>query len=236
MAENVKPRHWKWFHIPLIIIVISLLGTLIWAYFSKYDRFNSDNLQAFVGEFGPWAPLAYVLIYIVSSPIPGIATLLSPLGGLLFGAVWGSVLVVSVATLSALIPFTMSRQLGQEWVATKLKGERLRDIYDRSQGQGGFVFVMMMRLVPIIPWEVQNYIAGLTQIPIPVFLLATAIGIIPGSVSLVLLGDSVTDPSSGRFAAAIALNAFFILGTPVIATLMNRRKKRRRTGDEETTS
>ena len=225
VSDATESKHRTWFHIPLIIVIIGLLGTLIWVYFSRYDRLSTDNLQDFVGSFGPWAPAAFAVVYIASSPIPGIATFLSPLGGLLFGALWGSVLVISVASLSALIPFSMSRQLGQEWVASKLKGDRIKDFYERSQGQGGFVFVMMMRLIPIIPWEVQNYIAGLTQIPVPTFLLATAVGIIPGSVSLVLLGNAITDPTSWQFILAIALNAFFIVGTPIIATLMNRRKK-----------
>lgn len=234
MSETVEPKHRTWFHIPLIIVVIGLLGTVIWAYFGRYGRLSTDNLQDFVGSFGPWAPVVFAVIYIASSPIPGIATFLSPLGGLLFGALWGSILVICVASLSALIPFSMSRQLGQEWVASKLKGERLQSFYKQSQGQGGFVFVMMMRLIPIIPWEVQNYIAGLTQIPVPVFLLATAVGIIPGSVSLVLLGDAIADPTSWQFILAIALNAFFIVGTPIVATVLNRRKKAAAETAEET--
>ena len=107
---------------------------------------------------------------------------------------------------------------------SKLKGRKLGGIYGQSGGEGGFIFILMMRLIPLLPWEVQNYVAGLTKIRLPVYFLATVIGIIPGSLGLVLLGDAVADPTSWKFAAAIGLNAIVMVGAPVIATIIRRRK------------
>jgi uncharacterized membrane protein YdjX (TVP38/TMEM64 family) len=83
-----------------------------------------------------------------------------------------------------------------------------------------------MRLIPVLPWEVQNYVAGLTKVSVPVYMLATALGIIPGSLGLVLLGDAIDDPTSWKFIAAIALNAVVMVGAPLIATVLRRRKSR----------
>lgn len=228
MSEEVATKQPKWIQIPLIILVFGVFAATAWYYFSIYDRFNSENVQAFIRGFGAWAPVVFAVLYTISAPIPLVSWVLSPLGGLLFGTFWGTLLVIGVATVSSLIPFTLSRVLGQEWVESRVKGKKLDDIYQRSEGQGGFLFILMMRLIPLLPWEVQNYVAGLTKVSLPVYIIATAMGIVPGSLGLVLLGDAITDPTSWKLVAAIALNAVVMVGAPVIATLIRRRKTRQK--------
>lgn len=232
MSKEGTPKERKWVQIALGLFVIAVFAATTRYYFSLYDTFNTENVQAFIRGFGPWAPLVFALLYTISAPIPFVSLVLSPVGGLLFGTLGGTLIVVGVATLSSLIPFTLSRNLGQEWVESKLKGKRLADIYSQSGSEGGFIFILMMRLIPVLPWEVQNYVAGLTKIRLPVYILATVLGIIPGSLGLVLLGDAVTDPTSWKFAAAIALNAIVMVGAPVIATLIRRRKSAQQTQEE----
>ena len=226
MSKAKDPRRQTWLQAALVILIFGVFAVTAWYYFSMYDRFNSENVQAFVRGFGAWAPGVYAVLYTISAPIPLVSWVLSPLGGLLFGTLWGTLLVIVVATLSSLIPFMLSRTLGQGWVESRLKGKRLEDIYKRSEGQGGFLFILMMRLIPILPWEVQNYVAGLTKVSVPVYIIATVLGIIPGSLGLVLLGDAITDPTSWKFVVAIALNAAVMIGAPAIATLLRRRKAR----------
>jgi uncharacterized membrane protein YdjX (TVP38/TMEM64 family) len=231
---QVQGQRRKWLQIPVAIIIIAVIALGIRHYFSMYDRVNGENIQAFIQDFGVWAPVVYAFIYTISSPIPFGTVLLSPLSGLLFGTFWGTLLVISVATLSSLIPFTLARQLGREWVESKLKGKKLDDFYQRSKGQGGFLFVLVMRLVPVLPWEVQNYVAGVTQVALPVYLIATLLGIIPGSTALVLLGDSAADPTSWKFIVAVALNVLVMGSTPFIASyLRKRRQAEEGEGDEE---
>ena len=233
MSEEVETKQPQWIQIPLVILVFGVFAATAWYYFSIYDRFNSENVQDFISSFGAWAPVVFAILYTISAPIPLISWVLSPLGGLLFGTLWGSLLVVGVATVSSLIPFALSRTLGQDWVASRLKGKKLDDIYQRSEGQGGFLFILMMRLIPVLPWEVQNYVAGLTKVALPTYIVATALGIIPGSLGLVLLGDAITDPTSWKFIVAIALNAIVMVGAPLIATAL-RRRKRQHDAEEET--
>jgi uncharacterized membrane protein YdjX (TVP38/TMEM64 family) len=209
----------------LVILILAIVGIGIWYYFSMYDRVSSEYIQAFIQGFGIWAPLVYAVIYTISAPIPFMTVVLSPLSGLLFGIFWGSLLVIGIATLSSLIPFTLARQLGRDWVESKLKGKKLDDLYQRSRGQGGFLFVLVMRLVPVLPWEVQNYVAGVTQVALPTYLVATVLGIIPGSTALVLLGDSAADPTSWKFIIAVALNVLVMGSTPFIASYLRKRRE-----------
>ena len=136
-------KHRKWLHILLVIGVFGLFAVTAGYYFSLYDTFTRENLRAFIGGFGAWAPVAYAVLYVVSAPIPFLAPVLSAVGGLLFGTFWGTVLVLVIASGSALVPFTMARYLGREWVEGKLKGKRLEEIYQQSEGSKGFTFIIL---------------------------------------------------------------------------------------------
>ena len=115
MDEKVAPKESKWLQVALGLLIIAVFAATAWYYFTLYDSFNTENLQAFIRGFGAWAPLVFAGLYTISAPIPFVSLVLSPVGGLLFGTLGGTLIVISVATLSSLIPFTMSRNLGQEW-------------------------------------------------------------------------------------------------------------------------
>ena len=213
-------------NLALVVIVLGALSGSAIAYFSQYRRFSRENVAAFIDQFGPWAPLAYAGVYIVSSPVPFLAQALSTAGGLLFGPVYGTLYAAPVATASALIPFTIARRLGREWVESKLEGQRVNQIYELTSGRSGFTFVLLLRLVPILPWEIQNYVAGLSKASVPAMLIATLIGTTPGTFLLALLGSSVAEASPTRFVLAVLLLGFTSLGIPPIIILRrNRRRK-----------
>jgi uncharacterized membrane protein YdjX (TVP38/TMEM64 family) len=223
MGERPKQR---WLNIGLIITVVGVLGTLVGYYLSQCQDSICPSIQQFVASFGPWAPLIYAILYVAASPIPFVSTVLSATSGLLFGAILGALYTIIIATVSALVPFSIARRLGREWVESKLTGKRLDEVYEQSSGSNGFLFVLLMRLVPIIPWEIQNYIAGLTKIPIPTFLLATMIGIVPITGSLAFLGEAIQDPGSWQFYVAIGINIFAILIPVIVVYFRNRKSKR----------
>lgn len=215
----------QWINVMFAAVIVGVFAATAWYYFSMYDEFNRRNLEAFIGGFGPWAPLAYAAIYVISAPIPFLAPVLSAVGGLLFGIVWGTCLVLIVATGSAFVPFYMARRLGRDWVESKLEGKKLDEIYQQSAGSRGFVFVMLMRLIPVLPWEVQNYVVGLTKVSPLTFIAGTMLGIIPGSFSLVFLGAAATDPTSWQFVAAVALKIVTAL-IPVVAIYVRSRRSK----------
>jgi uncharacterized membrane protein YdjX (TVP38/TMEM64 family) len=229
---NEQPKQNKWVQIVLLVVILGAFAAVAWHYFSMYEKFNQENLEQYIRGFGPWAPLAYAAIYIISSPVPFMAPVISAVGGLLFGIVRGTLLVLIVATASAFIPFYLARQLGRDWVESRLKGKRLDEVYRQSEGGKGFTFVLVMRLIPVLPWEVQNYVAGLTKVSPLTFIGGTMLGIIPGSFSLVFLGDAVTDPTSWQFFAAIALKIATAL-IPVVAIFVRSRRSKGVEGSAE---
>ncbi|MCP4543433.1 MAG: TVP38/TMEM64 family protein [Chloroflexi bacterium] len=231
MEEQSKQ---KWINRGIVaFIFLSILGATLY-YFSQCDEGVCLSLAEFVEGFGPWAPLAFAALYIVSAPIPFLAPLFSAMAGVLFGTLLGTVYTIIIAAVSALVPFILARRLGREWVESKLKGQKLEKAYRQSSGSQGFWFVVLMRAVPLLPWEVQNYVAGLTKVSIPLFLFATMVGIIPGSFSLVFLGASVADPTPLQLTIAIALKVATAL-VPVVAIYVRSRrgKKEEKTLEEK---
>ena len=212
-------------NVALIILVVGVLATLAGFYFSQCEETVCPSIQQFVQSFGPWAPLIFAVLYVAASPIPFVSTVLSATAGLVFGVARGALYTVVIATLSALVPFAIARRLGREWVESKLQGKRFDELYERSGGSGGFVFIALMRLVPILPWEVQNYVAGLSKIGVVTFLLATLVGIIPATTSLAFLGSAASDPSSPQFYVAIGINVVAALIPIVVVAVRNRSKR-----------
>jgi uncharacterized membrane protein YdjX (TVP38/TMEM64 family) len=213
-------------NVALIVLVVGVLATLAGFYFSQCEETVCPSIQQFVQSFGPWAPLIFAVLYVAASPIPFVSTVLSATAGLVFGVARGALYTVVIATLSALVPFFIARRLGREWVESKLKGKRFDELYERSGGSGGFVFIALMRLVPILPWEVQNYVAGLSKIRVGTFMLATLVGIIPATTSLAFLGSAASDPSSPQFYVAIGINVVAALIPIGVVTVRNRRKRK----------
>lgn len=224
--EPYKRPNQTLINLVIIVLILGVLAATARHYFSLCDSFDCPNVATFVRSFGTRAPLAYAALYIVSSPVPFLATVLSAAGGLLFGPFWGTVYAIALATVSALVPFTLSRRMGRDWVESKLQGKKLGEIYQRAGGSNAFVFIMIMRLVPILPWEVQNYAAGLTNVSVPVFVSATMLGIIPGTFLHAFLGASMTDLTSWEFYAAVALNGAMMLVPVAIITIRNRRTQK----------
>jgi len=212
-------------NILMVAAILILFGAVATLYLAQCEAGRCPDPEAFVRSFGPWAPIIYAVVYIASSPVPFIAVALSAVGGLLFGTIPGTLYTIVVATTSALIPFTMARRLGREWVESKLKGKKLEAIYEQSAGDKGFVFVLLMRLIPVLPWEVQNYVGGLTKVPVVKYILGTMLGIVPGTFSLVFLGSSISDPGAWQFWAAIALKVVTALIPVVAVYIQNRRQK-----------
>ncbi|MGC9349189.1 MAG: TIGR04283 family arsenosugar biosynthesis glycosyltransferase [Anaerolineae bacterium] len=210
----------------IVLLAISILAPIIWPLLSRQALVDTSVIREFIQGTGAWAPLVWAILYTVVAPIPFVAPILSPVAGLLFGTIWGLPLVLLVATLSSVIPFMLARWLGRAWVERRIDGKKVEELYERSEGMDGFLFVLLLRLVPVLPWELQNYVAGVTKIGIPTFLAATALGILPGSTSLVLFGDAAADGNPWKTGVAFALDTTAIVLTPIIAGLLYRRSKR----------
>ena len=152
---------------------------------------SPERVRAFVLSFGVSAPLIYILVY--GQPLlPLPASLMMGLAGAAFGKTWGTVYAMLGAMLRAVTEFFVARLLGREAVAKLLKGNAAA--LNQRLGEDGFKAVLLIRLIPNLPFDVQNYGLGFSRVKAAPYLLATFLGVLPGCVLFVCLGESLLDP------------------------------------------
>ncbi|MBD2182956.1 TVP38/TMEM64 family protein [Planktothrix sp. FACHB-1355] len=194
---NEQKKH-SWIKLVVGIVAFIVADFILLKYTPVGSWLMPENLQALKQQAGVFAPLAYIVIYFLATlfAIPG--TILTLSAGALFGAIWGALWTVIGATLGATGAFLVARFIGGEWVKQQFeKGDRLREL---SQGieENEFWFALSIRLAPIFPFNAVNYLLGLTPISLPVYILATAIGIVPGTFAYAWLGQGGLQAATGR--------------------------------------
>lgn len=185
------------------------------------DGFSLEGIRGTIDELGMAAPLVYILLYGVVTVLLLPGTPFTVGAGLLFGPVLGSVTALVGATLGATLSFLVGRVIGRSAVE-QLAGRRVQAIDDFLSSRG-FIAILMVRLIPLFPFNVVNLVSGVTALRLRDYVLGTAIGIIPGTVLLAALGGSIDDPTSPTFLGALA--GFIAL--TVISGLVARRMRAR---------
>ena len=127
-----------------------------------------------------WAPAAFVAVYVVACALDFSGAVLTLAGGAIFGFWWGSLLNTIGANLGATVAFWVARGLGHDSVRALL-GDRMAG-FDRFAQEAGFTWLLRLRLIPFVPFNLLNFAAGLTAMPWRRYAAATAIGILPATL------------------------------------------------------
>lgn len=163
-----------------------------------------DEIRAWVEGAGPAAPFAFVAVCAAGSVVLVPKPVLSVLGGVLFGPVVGALVVVPGVTAGAWAGFALARRLGGD-VVHPTRG-RVDDVLLRH----GFVAVVCLRFLPVVPFGLVNYAAGVTGVRVVSFVAGTAVGVVPATLVYTTAGASLGDLTVGQWAlaaAAVALPA-----------------------------
>ena len=180
-----------WVKLGAFLLLVIGLGWVLKALGVDFTQVTPERIRGFVLSFGIWAPAIYLLAY--GQPIiPLPASVMTITGGLAFGPLWGALAALGGATVRACSEFLVARLLGREAVAKLLKGKVAE--LDQKIGAHGFKTVLLIRLIPNLPFDVQNYGLGFSQVRFGPYALASFLGMIPGSFAYVYLGYSLTDP------------------------------------------
>jgi uncharacterized membrane protein YdjX (TVP38/TMEM64 family) len=204
----------------LAILVPLVVAAVVLAV--RADGLGVEALRELFEGFGAAGPIVFAAAYAVA------ATLLLPAApftigaGLLFGPVLGTVTALVGATTGATGAFLLGRFLGRG--AVEQFGGRRVAALDGYLSRRGFVAVLLVRLVPLFPFNLISVVAGVTGIPIRDYVLATAVGIVPGTIAYAALGGTIEDPTSPAFLTALAI---FVLVTLAAWTASRRLRSNR---------
>ena len=137
----------------------------------------------------------YAVFYIVGTALffPGLPLTLG--AGFLYGAVIGTLVVSPASVAGASLAFLIARYFARDWVTRRLKKYPQAAAIDRAIEKNGFKAVVLLRLQPVLPFNILNYALGLTSIRLRDYMLASWIGMFPATVLYVYLGSVMNDIS-----------------------------------------
>lgn len=216
----------------LIGIGFALLLALIAARLTGLTQYigldGLNSLRDWIDSFGVIAPIVFIAIYVVATVafLPGAP--LSLLAGLVFGAVWGTLWTVIGATLGATLAFLIGRYAARGLVETwTASNERVRKL-DEGVEKHGWRMLVITRLVPLFPFNLQNYAYGLTGIRGGTYVLLTGICIVPGVIVYTFAGGSLASAREDltRTFVYLGVAAVFFVLVSLIPGWLRRRDRR----------
>ncbi|HZE81834.1 MAG TPA: TVP38/TMEM64 family protein [Candidatus Polarisedimenticolia bacterium] len=137
----------------------------------------------------------YAVVYILGTALffPGLPLTLG--AGFLYGAIIGTLVVSPASVAGASLAFLIARYVARDWVTRRLKKYPQAAAIDRAIEKNGFKAVVLLRLQPVLPFNILNYALGLTSIRLRDYMLASWIGMFPATVLYVYLGSIMNDIS-----------------------------------------
>ena len=131
----------------------------------------------------------FVAAYVISTValIPG--SLLTLAAGFVYGPLWGLLIVSPSSVAGASVAFLLGRTLLRDWAARKVATSSQAQAIDVAVEREGFKLVLLLRMSPVIPFSLLNYALSLTRISFGTYVLASFIGMLPGTALYVYLGS-----------------------------------------------
>lgn len=195
MSNTVGRSAIQWGRL-LLLGGIVLGGVFLVRIFGLQKILNLDNLadlKAQIESFGPLAPVVFIAGYILAVIffVPGLP--ITILGGIAFGPLWGTVYVSIASTIGVALTFLIARYgargMVERWV---LENPKLAKI-DQAIARHGWRIVMITRLVPLFPFNLQNYAYGLTRIGFWSYLLTSWPCMLPATAAYTFAGGALSE-------------------------------------------
>jgi len=202
------------------IVIAAVVAVIIVSVALLVPLPTAVQLRDWAKSVGPWFPLAFLAAYVVVTVFPFPRTAFTLAAGLLFGPLLGATLAVPASAISALIALLLVRALG--WRLGRLVRHPTTDSLNARLRQRGWPAVVWLRLIPAVPFSVLNYAAGASAVRVLPYTVATFVGLLPGTLAVVILGDALT----GRVNPLLVLVSFITAGIGVTGLILEARAAR----------
>lgn len=185
-----------WSSLLKFTFLLLLLAAIATACFTlPVEKILKDFLLWIEQDLGPWGPLVLAVAYIPLTVLAVPASVLTLGGGYLFGLPVGFVADSIGATIGAAAAFLLGRTIGRSFVISKLKDYPQFRAVAIAIRKSGFKIVLLLRLVPLLPFNMLNYLLSVTPVSIWEYMLASWLGMMPITFALVYVGTTLKDLS-----------------------------------------
>lgn len=201
----------------VVLWVLIAVGLVLAAHYFNAPARLRGALEA-IARLGLWGPVLFALLYVAATVffLPG--SILTVGAGVVFGLIRGFAIVSISATLGATVAFLVGRYIARGWIAGKIERHPKFKVLDEAVAGEGWKIVGLLRLSPVVPFNVLNYAFGITRVPLRDYMLASWIGMMPGTVVYVYLGTIAGDlAGAGRASRTPVEWAFYAVG--LLATI-----------------
>lgn len=194
------------------IVSITFILIIVLITYFIFKIFTPEKIRNIIQSYGKNSAIIYILLFsilpIFFFPVP----ILALAAGISFGLFEGVIYTIIGAMINSSIMFIMAKKFAKDKVLKIFKKKISKKWYDKiinAEKNKGIFIIFLMRLLPIAPYNVINYLSGLTEISFFKYSLATFFGIIPGTFVFLNVGDKAINIYSNEF--IISIIAFIVL-------------------------
>jgi bacillithiol system protein YtxJ len=224
-------------------IVVAVIGLIIavslWLFPERVQKvgslFSAESIELLVdflrslGWIGPLVSVGLMVLQSIIAPLPSFV--IAAANGMVYGVFWGAVISWIGGMAGALLSFWLARTLGYEVVQKWMKKTTKLGRIDQISGKNGFTVILIARLIPIVSFDAISLLAGLSSIRLGVFLAATGIGQIPGTLLYVILGHDLIH--IGEYQNRLWIVAGILIGLILIVKKVSKLRNRNQLKEAE---
>jgi uncharacterized membrane protein YdjX (TVP38/TMEM64 family) len=210
----VRSRSWPKLLGAVLVVAAGVIAARQLGAFELLSLENVDALDTWFRGFGLWAPVIFLAVWIVACVffMPGLP--ITIVGALIFGPLKGTALSAVGAVLGATAAFLVGRYAARGTVEGLLANNARLRLIDEGVRTHGWRMLMITRLVPLFPFNAQNYVYGVTSISLPTYMLVSFLCMLPACVAFNFAAGSVRAGEFGRF-------FLYLAGAAVVFVLLS---------------
>jgi uncharacterized membrane protein YdjX (TVP38/TMEM64 family) len=224
--EQSKKGNFIKLGIVAVIITIVVMLMKQFGIFEYISIENIKNLKTWIEGFGILGPIVYILLYIIACLffLPGLP--IAVLAGFAFGPVMGALWADIGATLGAAAAFLVGRYAARGMVESWVEGNQQFKKIDEGVEKQGWRMLMITRLVPVFPFNLQNFAYGLTKINFVTYVVVSFICMLPGAIAFAFMGGSIVsgEGNIGKTFLYLAIGAVFFVIISLIPGWIKKKK------------
>lgn len=209
----------------LIVAVLALAFFGIWQSGLIETISDFDEFRAMIERAGFLGYFVYILIFIASAVFSLPAMIITITGGVVFGPVLGAILALTGATLGAVAAFLVARYLARGFIVDKFGENAIFKKIEKGVEKNGKDFLILTRLVPVFPYNIQNYAYGVTNINLGMYTAITAITMAPGAfIYAYMAGEIAVNGVSTKLFIQLIIAGIVLFGVSQIPKYFAKKK------------
>jgi ABC superfamily ATP binding cassette transporter permease subunit len=193
------------------LLKFTIIAAIILAAAFLMQKIGVSELRELIGEHAIFAPMIYVLCFAILPiflfPVP----ILAVVAGTAFGLFAGSLYTIIGAMINSVLMFYIARFLGFRAVSDFTQNSKSKILKTLGEPGGKFSLILILRLMPLVPYNALNYACGVMNVSLREYVVATFVGIVPATFIMVNLGEKALDMRSNGFIIACVLMAALVV-------------------------